>query len=485
VGQPRWIFWCFLLYFALHVGVRLLLPESLELDEAEQVVLAQDFRWSYGVRHPPLYTWVQHAAFSVCGTGALGLALVKNLFLFLTFWFVYRAGCEATGRWSLGLLAALSTLFIPQFMWEAYRDLTHSVAASAFAAATIWLVLRLRRQPTAAGYCWLGIVAVLGALSKLNYLILLSGVAIACFSVRSFRPVVTDRRGLITVGWLVLLIIYPLALASRPGTPTVETMNVGHASRLQSAASLLWAAPAFVLPGLAIYLLFTWPDFKWKRFVSDEDHWLGWVMAIGVLGCLGSALVNGMYFKDRHLMPILIALPVWLVCRAAPALTAPRIRRLEILALSVASGVLMGLPASTWIMSKIDDPNRRSARFDVLASALRAQSGEPAVIIAENRWLGANLLLEFPRSVVEVPEASLGLAQPRGNWIVVWDDDKRPRAGSTQVAERARAQTLAERLSGRTWQWEPHATVSAPYLYSQTKALRLGVANWKGTGPGS
>ena len=51
-------------YFLAHVVVRVTISDSLELDEAEQLVLGQALSWGYGTK-PPLYSWLQIGFFRI------------------------------------------------------------------------------------------------------------------------------------------------------------------------------------------------------------------------------------------------------------------------------------------------------------------------------------------------------------------------------------------------------------------------------------
>jgi 4-amino-4-deoxy-L-arabinose transferase-like glycosyltransferase len=129
-GTFRWVPALLLVYALLHLAGRVAISDSVELDEAEQVLLAQDFRGGYG-RQPPLYSWVQTAAFAVCGTNIFALALVKALFLFTAYYFLYATAKLTTAAPATGLLAVCSLALIPQVAWELQRDLTHSAASVA------------------------------------------------------------------------------------------------------------------------------------------------------------------------------------------------------------------------------------------------------------------------------------------------------------------------------------------------------------------
>lgn len=70
------------IYFALSIAVRLILPNSLTLDEAEQSLFSQYWLAGYGPQ-PPFYNWVQNAFVRVMGISLFSLMLPKFLMLFL------------------------------------------------------------------------------------------------------------------------------------------------------------------------------------------------------------------------------------------------------------------------------------------------------------------------------------------------------------------------------------------------------------------
>ena len=58
--RPALVFWILAAYFVIQLSVRLLLPHSLELDEAQQIFYAQWTAVGYDTQ-PPFYNWVQTA----------------------------------------------------------------------------------------------------------------------------------------------------------------------------------------------------------------------------------------------------------------------------------------------------------------------------------------------------------------------------------------------------------------------------------------
>src|SRR5262245_48949180 len=85
-------------YLVGHLAVRLLAPDGLHADEAEQLWHSQSLDWGYGW-HPPLYTWLVWAASALLGVSLFSLTLVRlavvgvlYLFAFLSARRVLRDG---------------------------------------------------------------------------------------------------------------------------------------------------------------------------------------------------------------------------------------------------------------------------------------------------------------------------------------------------------------------------------------------------------
>jgi len=64
-------------YFALQVLLRIWIGTGLQLDEAELVMRAQEFRWGYGPQLP-LFNWLQFLTFKLIGVNVAALGLQRT-----------------------------------------------------------------------------------------------------------------------------------------------------------------------------------------------------------------------------------------------------------------------------------------------------------------------------------------------------------------------------------------------------------------------
>jgi hypothetical protein len=145
-------------------------------------------------------------------------------------------------------------------------------------------------------------------------------------------------------------------------------------------------------------------------------------LLFGLLVCLVTVLgFHVTRVKIRWLQPVLISIPLMLVFRSQDRLNAPRVRALFAIASLVAVGLLgfVTVRASNLVTVPGD---RLAVSFDKLAEQFRSAGFHGGMIIAENRWIGGNLLLNFKDS--KVVSGDLPYLDPRENVpiLIVWEN---------------------------------------------------------------
>ncbi|MHC0052432.1 ArnT family glycosyltransferase [Actibacterium sp. D379-3] len=155
-------------YFAAHTVVRTVLGGSFEVDEAEMLVLGQDFRLGYGPQLP-LYNWMQAAFFKIFGVSTFAIASLKNLLNFATYALLFCA-LRVAFPLRLAILGTVSLMLLPNVVWEAQRAGTHSTAMAVAIFGFLGAFLRLLRGGGGwRDHAMLGVWLGLGALSKYNF----------------------------------------------------------------------------------------------------------------------------------------------------------------------------------------------------------------------------------------------------------------------------------------------------------------------------
>lgn len=321
-------------YFALQTILRVLTTRSVELDYAEQLVMAQEYRWGYGVQ-PPLYTWLQSLFFGVFGVNILALALLKNLTLFGSCFFIFKSVHAMTADIRAAAVASSSLFLLPQFAWESQRDQTQSVLAVMLGAALLYTLIRLTKNRTASGYALFGLLGAFGCLTKYNFAVFLVAVPVAVWTLKHFRGVVGDRRA-----WLAVLVF---ALAGMPHVVWMSRHSadwLARANEVHEHAANLWRAYAASFGGLTVAivafsglaaLVFAAVFFR-APVVGEETaatknycRLIERILVVSLLICAALSLLFQAHFKDRWMQPVLFITPVvlalWFQRRMNPTRT--------------------------------------------------------------------------------------------------------------------------------------------------------------------
>ncbi len=409
--------------------------ENVSLDGAQQLLWTQEWRLGYGLQ-PPLYTWLLRSLFLAFGVSLPVMAAFKEGLLLLAAVLVYRAGRRLSGDATTAALGALGLLLLPQFSYESHRDLSHTVLATALAAATLDVATRLRERPRGLLYPLLGLAAGLALLSKWNAAIFLASLLAAALSLPSWRPVFADRRMLIAVAVAAAVVLPHAWWAARGGfdaavqREAVERLGLADGSpwlggRLRDLGHVALTAVAFAAPLAAAA--------AWSRRAgapipeppgaADGRRFLERLAAAQVGLVLGGTLLLGVgNHRARWLLPLFFFLPLLAAMRLRPGPSgARRFAIASALALLLAAVAVFG-----WVL--VLPLAGRWTRYNVPYAALAREIGRGDVrnVLAEDYWGAGCLRLSYPHAAV------FGANRPRyarprpGPTLVVWRGEAIP-----------------------------------------------------------
>jgi lipopolysaccharide core galacturonosyltransferase RgtB len=472
------LFLLFASYFGVQVVSRTLLSSSAHLDEAEQLLLTQQWHWGYGSQ-PPLYTWIQSGFFALFGPSILALALFKNLLLFCQFAFAYEGACRITRSHACGLAAAASLCFIPQVIWESQRDLSHTVLASTMTLGTLLAFLRLVQRRHAGSYLLFGLCVGLACLSKYNSILLVLALLAAAWTVKEVRAAVLDRRV-----WLAGVAALALVLPNGWWILHHVDLAFGSASKLHLEPNLAWWRAACVglgnlLLSVALVIgpmLLAQANIFWRArgvtAMPEPIPGLGSLLRRAL--CLVVALVavfmlgiRATHFSGRWLQPLLILAPVVAAVALQPRLDPRRLRWLMALGATVAVAAAAALPARIVFAERMRREEPLHKPYDALARALQPELDAATVVVADSSLLAGNLHLTMPKQVLVTPEIFPLFAPGQKRFVLVWDATRSPEMPE-KLREFARKHPLAKKVETETH------FVSATYKYHRAKQARWG-----------
>ncbi len=465
VPPAAWLFGGLLLYFAAQLILRVLTAEGVELDEAEQLLWTQDLRLGYGPQ-PPLYTWVQWVFFQAFGASIFALALMKNLLLLGTYTCTWLAARRLVAP-PLAALSSASMLLLMQIVWESQRDLTHSVLVTTSAAATLALLVELLRRPRTGLYLLLGMTVACGLLAKYSFALFIAAFGGALLLTPGTRRVLLDRRLLLSVA-VVLLLVTPHALwvIDHLGEAVSSTAGKLSADRARGAGqiargmlSLAGIWPSFLSPLWVVLALFFGRGLSAQSQGRDPVVCGLFARYLLLLVALLAATVligGASHFNDRWLQPLMFFAPLMFFVGWPGLLRHPRLHWLAWAAAAMALLTLTLLSLRPWYDGRRGHVGDLNMPVQGIARAVRDAGIEPATIVSSNKHLAGSLRLAFPSARI-IHSSANSQVLPAGPVLLL---------GSAAGFDALRAQQPG-------WTDAPATTIEVPYAHARADAPKL------------
>ncbi|GAB3469924.1 hypothetical protein GCM10027321_39740 [Massilia terrae] len=393
-------------YFFLQILIRVWQGGAAEMDEAEQVFYAQHLRPGYE-NQPPLYTWLQALAFQLAGVNHFALAVTKNLLMFALYASVYQSARLLIGRTGAAAVSA-SLAMIVTLGWEAQIDRTHSILATAVAAASLWCYLALLRAPGPRLRVLLGLLFGLGMLSKYNFLLFVLGLTGASLLVPEHRRIIWTRDVWMTplVGLLIML-PHAVWFAGQADTATTDTLRKMHegGSPMAYGANVMLGLRHFGLSILSfitplwVLLACAWTARKRgsPRLASADARFFFWLYACG-LGAIAALVLGGelVHVQSRWLQPLLFSFPLAFFVFFPPVSAAVYRRMLATMA-AFAALLVTALAFRPQLQAALGRDPRILQPFPELAAAIRQRFPGVEAFAVQDRFVGGNMRLQFPQ----------------------------------------------------------------------------------------
>ena len=474
-SKPYRYFMLLAVYFAVHVVIRVMLSDSLDLDESEQTFLSQWLQPGYNSQ-PPFYNWGQGLLIQWFGPSVLVLAVFKNILLLLTYVVYFYAARLVTRDNALAVVASLGLLTIPQIAWESQRDLAHTVAATLAAATMIYAIFRAVKSGHAADYAFTGVAIGIALISKYNTALIVAGVLVALVSMKEYRSRVLSPKILYTIIPAVLIVaphflwvLNNLDLASgntiaklSANADTTWGQNVVSGVKSLASAVLNFSAVSMIVFLVVFgrtFLRATWAESPEIRLLNRS---FGAVLVIlSVLVLTGKATA----FKDRWLQPVLFLLPLYFVLKMKAISTIQQRlnARFAVVGVTLMLAVMMGIIYRTAGASMAGKYRRLNVPYASIGDGLVDEAGEsPGLFVTNDVWIAGNLKMQFPDTpVISTNASQMKISETDRRVPVVLVSQKDDSESLSDLAESAASMINAEVPANQDWN-----TVTRPYLYS-------------------
>lgn len=482
-GVPRWsrldasLLLGLLVYACTVAFLQMGASPTAELDQAEQLILSQRLQWGY-TNQPPLYTWLLWGIEQWTGPSLTVLLLFKvGLLLALAVSFV-GIGHELRLSQRQRVLSLAGLAWLPAFVWEAQRDLTHSMMAATMASLMLWGSLWAVRRRTWWAYALPGAAAAGALLSKHNAVIFVVAVLLTLLSLPDWRRRLHLGGVLFAIALLaglcaphgLWLLQHPEVLAQTTHKLIGAQDDAGWVAGGELLVALLKGLLAFLMPWLLVAVPLWW----WARRQSAAQRLMTRLLWVVMAVLLVFVLAIGAEsFKGRWLFPLLFFVPLWLA--ASVDVDASRATQIMVrggVALAVLCGVLLPLRIVWPVAGEVQ--TRQNLPLVGLGVQLQQTWGAvPPVVLVSHHHVGGNLRLAWGRApLIQSPRMTWPVALPDEVMVVATDQDLRDPAFATWL----RAQT--NRAPGDLhWQAVQapvlHRPQSPPYVLHWARVKRL------------
>jgi hypothetical protein len=319
--------------------IKVINPDGLNIDSAEQVYFAQSWQMGYGTRQPPLYTWLLLLLKPAQVPWVLALEFGRYLCLLIWLGGVQALARACGANRSVQAKVLLAHLGLLLAMWRVHDSLTHTVLA---AGITIWAsVAAARALSRPAWWPLVGLLAALACLSKLNAALWCVSSLVSAWIVilQSSRGVQTadDGAGQVSARahlmWMALaLLVFCLTIApyahwwlTQPSGSVALARRVvvsdAHLPMWKPVLRVLLGALEYLLLAPLLLALLAWrvqsPEGKGRTLRAEVGRWLGWQTVCG-LSILIVILVamRASHFTPRWLWPVIPGATVWMCVKA-------------------------------------------------------------------------------------------------------------------------------------------------------------------------
>jgi 4-amino-4-deoxy-L-arabinose transferase-like glycosyltransferase len=429
------------LYCALFALFRILVSQSMELDEAEQFLKGSFFSFGYS-NQPPLYSWIIKGMSSLFGLNIITLIATKYtliFFFYLTFYRIARLFWDSHDS----LIIMSSLMLFPVYAYEFNRDLSHSVSVSLMASVALYLYIRILDRQKAVDYCLFGIFCGLGILSKYNFLFFLLALILTSISNRGSYSAILNKKITVSItSFFLVLLPHLIWLIHEDFQNASFAINKAQAWKLGLTSLPGILVSSYLQIGIFLFIFFIFFATRFSLRTGDDKRFmpLRWCAFYGLMiPCAVIVLMQPRHFSERWLAPLLFLFPLAFFSLIDTGANKKRMRVLGGLCLFTALSILIArtligfYPDETGKVERIHIPYREvSLKLGEELRRRNVRDFHDVLIVSDNEHLAANIMAFMPgarfQSISDLEKGDLtgkaGLNKAAMG-VLIWDVSKR------------------------------------------------------------
>lgn len=420
-NNEQYFFFMAVVFFITNSISQYALSSTANLDQAEQLVFSQDWHFGYSSQ-PPLFTWLVRSLFFVTGPSLLALIVIKVFLLSALVGLLILMGKQLGFTPQQQLVSLIGMAFIPQYVWESQRDITHSLLATVMAAATLLQLIRIRSNPSILNYVIAGLLAGAGTLSKYNYLIFILALIIAAAYSLQYRQTILNYRSLVSMG-IAILTIAPhgvwafnnMAIA----TSSVHKFSAMQGHYLHGITEVVFSLLKFLTPLWIIGMILHKCRLQVlnSHYENERSFMFGlFAITIAIISLL-VVLSGAQNIRSRWYQPLLFYIPLWLALSIT--LSQKQLKAYCTAGVLILVTIAIAFPARILLGENVGNKARLNLPYQAQARDLANSVEGPAIILSESNLIGGNMKLFFKTARIITPEYDRQFSRRNSSYLIL------------------------------------------------------------------
>lgn len=381
---------------------------AADLDQSEQLLFSQYLSLGYGAQ-PPLYTYLVNTIFFFTGKSLLALMILKAFLLSALMLVVSGIATQLRFNYVQHFVAVASFVFIPQFVWESQRDLSHSPMAALLSASLVYVLIATKHHTSRKHFVVLGLLAAFLMLTKYSALLVLISLLLSSLLIHEYRKKILYTPNLFIALAIFTIIVLPHGIWMLSNTEvasgSLHKLKIDGYSPWLGLVDSVLALIAFLTPlWIFALIIFDYKIIGGRVTAFTTDHkFLMTNLVISLLVVFFFVLVSGTQeIKDRWYQPLMVTFPLFLALFSKDFST-KGVKAYLGLVLLFMGLISFALPARTILADSLDKYSRPNFPLIELGKRINEDASQTVILVGE-RLIGGNLVLSSNGRVIIAPE---------------------------------------------------------------------------------
>ena len=307
-----------LVYLVIHAALRLLLSDTLQVDDREQILIAQNLELGYKMPQPPLYSWLSWFFFKIFGPNLFALTLLKYTLIYITFYFIWKIGDLILNDENLKKILLFSYLLMPSFFWHMHQGFTHTILLGFGIVSSLYYLFKLERKICIKNFLLFGLSISIGLMGKYSFILFLLPILLSSLYSSEYRPIYHNKKSFVIL-IPIIIIVGPHLIWLSQNLNEIFFMadqrlaiNSSEVPNIDTGIKIFASFFGFITPLIFFFIpLLFLARRKLNSSICQTRLLNNFYFLVGLLIILFVIMFEIQNIKVRWLHPLMMIFPIW------------------------------------------------------------------------------------------------------------------------------------------------------------------------------